>query len=197
MAASVGLNPEAFFSNSYSYSSSPFMASYTPEFSAAAIDPDLFSSELDFDCSLPAPAFAGAGEEYPENENTTMRYESEEKMRARVNGRIGFRTRSEVEILDDGFKWRKYGKKAVKNSPNPRNYYRCSTEGCNVKKRVERDREDHRYVITTYDGVHNHASPAAAAAALQYAAAGDYYSPPLSSAGSPPAAYSAGGSLLF
>jgi hypothetical protein len=25
-----------------------------------------------------------------------------------------------VEILDDGFKWRKYGKKAVKNSPNPR-----------------------------------------------------------------------------
>jgi hypothetical protein len=49
-----------------------------------------------------------------------MRYESEEKMRARVNGRIGFRTRSEVEILDDGFKWRKYGKKAVKNSPNPR-----------------------------------------------------------------------------
>uniref|UniRef100_A0A0E0HAG2 WRKY domain-containing protein n=1 Tax=Oryza nivara TaxID=4536 RepID=A0A0E0HAG2_ORYNI len=199
MAASVGLNPEAFFfSNSYSYSSSPFMASYTPEFSAAAIDANLFSGELDFDCSLPAPALAGAGQEYPENENTMMRYESEEKMRARVNGRIGFRTRSEVEILDDGFKWRKYGKKAVKNSPNPRNYYRCSTEGCNVKKRVERDREDHRYVITTYDGVHNHASPAAAAAALQYAAAaGDYYSPPLSSAGSPPAAYSAGGSLLF
>jgi hypothetical protein len=41
----------------------------------------------------------------------------------RSNGRIGFRTRSEVEILDDGFKWRKYGKKAVKNSPNPRYYY--------------------------------------------------------------------------
>ena len=34
--------------------------------------------------------------------------------------RIGFRTKSEVEILDDGFKWRKYGKKSVKNSPNPR-----------------------------------------------------------------------------
>jgi hypothetical protein len=47
------------------------------------------------------------------------RYAGDEK-RARVNGRIGFRTRSEVEILDDGFKWRKYGKKAVKNSPNPR-----------------------------------------------------------------------------
>lgn len=71
MAASVGLNPEAFFfSNSYSYSSSPFMASYTPEFSAAVIDANLFSGELDFDCSLPAPALAGAGQEYPENENT-------------------------------------------------------------------------------------------------------------------------------
>lgn len=27
---------------------------------------------------------------------------------------------SEIEILDDGFKWRKYGKKMVKSSPNPR-----------------------------------------------------------------------------
>lgn len=34
--------------------------------------------------------------------------------------RFAFRTKSEVEILDDGFKWRKYGKKKVKNSPNPR-----------------------------------------------------------------------------
>ncbi|CAK9143742.1 unnamed protein product [Ilex paraguariensis] len=39
------------------------------------------------------------------------------------------------------------------------NYYKCSREGCNVKKRVERDREDPSYVITTYVGVHNHESP--------------------------------------
>jgi hypothetical protein len=38
----------------------------------------------------------------------------------RPSRRIGFRTRSEVDVLDDGFKWRKYGKKAVKSSPNPR-----------------------------------------------------------------------------
>ncbi|XP_011081640.1 probable WRKY transcription factor 50 isoform X2 [Sesamum indicum] len=33
--------------------------------------------------------------------------------------KVAFITKSEVEILDDGFKWRKYGKKMVKNSPNP------------------------------------------------------------------------------
>nr|AJA90792.1 transcription factor WRKY1 [Bambusa emeiensis] len=189
MAASLGLNPEAFFS-SYPYSS-PFLADYAPNIPATAAGAD-FSAELDdhhpFEYS-PAPVFAGAGDDHNEK---TMSCESDEK-RVGVIGRIGFRTRSEVEILDDGFKWRKYGKKAVKNSPNPRNYYRCSTEGCGVKKRVERDRDDPRYVITTYDGVHKHATPGFGAAVLKYA--GNYYSPPLS-AGSPPATYSAG-SLLF
>ncbi|TXG60596.1 hypothetical protein EZV62_015169 [Acer yangbiense] len=75
------------------------------------------------------------------------------------HSRVAFRTKSELEVMDDGFKWRKYGKKSVKNSPNPRNYYKCSSGGCNVKKIVERDREDPSYVITTYDGIHNHESP--------------------------------------
>ncbi|TXG61852.1 hypothetical protein EZV62_013215 [Acer yangbiense] len=75
-----------------------------------------------------------------------------------IKERVAFKTKSEIEILDDGYKWRKYGKKVVKNSPNPRNYYKCSVEGCPVKKRVERDRDDPRYVITTYEGVHNHQS---------------------------------------
>ncbi|GAA0148567.1 DNA-binding transcription factor [Lithospermum erythrorhizon] len=73
--------------------------------------------------------------------------------------RFAFRTKSQVEILDDGFKWRKYGKKMVKNSPNPRNYYRCSVDGCKVKKRVERDKDDPTYIITTYEGTHTHPSP--------------------------------------
>ncbi|XWS17609.1 hypothetical protein CRYUN_Cryun33cG0081800 [Craigia yunnanensis] len=72
--------------------------------------------------------------------------------------RYAFKTKSEVEILDDGYRWRKYGKKMVKNNPNPRNYYRCSVEVCPVKKRVERDKEDPSYVITTYEGIHNHQS---------------------------------------
>ncbi|KAL2339432.1 hypothetical protein Fmac_007372 [Flemingia macrophylla] len=76
-----------------------------------------------------------------------------------VSQRVTFKTRSQLENMDDGYKWRKYGKKTVKNSPNPRNYYKCSGEGCCVKKRVERDRDDSSYVLTTYEGVHNHESP--------------------------------------
>lgn len=37
-----------------------------------------------------------------------------------VGPNIAFRTRSELEIMDDGYKWRKYGKKSVKNNPNLR-----------------------------------------------------------------------------
>lgn len=34
--------------------------------------------------------------------------------------RFAFMTKSEVDNLDDGYRWRKYGQKAVKNSPYPR-----------------------------------------------------------------------------
>lgn len=42
------------------------------------------------------------------------------KDKSEVGNRVAFRTKSDLEIMDDGFKWRKYGKKSVKNSPNPR-----------------------------------------------------------------------------
>jgi hypothetical protein len=34
--------------------------------------------------------------------------------------RVSFLTKSEVDHLEDGYRWRKYGQKAVKNSPYPR-----------------------------------------------------------------------------
>lgn len=34
--------------------------------------------------------------------------------------KIVVQTRSEVDLLDDGFKWRKYGQKVVKGNPHPR-----------------------------------------------------------------------------
>ncbi|TKY63043.1 WRKY transcription factor 75 [Spatholobus suberectus] len=70
--------------------------------------------------------------------------------------RYAFQTRSQVDILDDGYRWRKYGQKAVKNNKFPRSYYRCTHQGCNVKKQVQRLTKDEGVVVTTYEGVHTH-----------------------------------------
>ncbi|CAI9755736.1 unnamed protein product [Fraxinus pennsylvanica] len=102
---------------------------------------------------------SGSSSVYHEGDSTTGGGSRREKKELNELEKVAFKTKSEIEILDDGFKWRKYGKKMVKNSPNPRNYYKCSVEGCSVKKRVERDREDPRYVVTTYEGIHNHQGP--------------------------------------
>ncbi|XP_022769724.1 probable WRKY transcription factor 43 [Durio zibethinus] len=70
--------------------------------------------------------------------------------------RFAFQTRSADDILDDGYRWRKYGQKAVKNSIYPRSYYRCTHHTCNVKKQVQRLSKDTSIVVTTYEGIHNH-----------------------------------------
>ncbi|CAL9095181.1 unnamed protein product [Musa acuminata var. zebrina] len=70
--------------------------------------------------------------------------------------RYAFQTRSQVDILDDGYRWRKYGQKTVKNNKFPRSYYRCTHQGCNVKKQVQRLSRDESVVVTTYEGVHSH-----------------------------------------
>ncbi|KAJ3705999.1 hypothetical protein LUZ61_009704 [Rhynchospora tenuis] len=70
--------------------------------------------------------------------------------------RFAFMTKSEIDHLEDGYRWRKYGQKAVKNSPFPRSYYRCTNSKCTVKKRVERSSQDPSIVITTYEGQHCH-----------------------------------------
>ncbi|KAK3024031.1 hypothetical protein RJ639_044133 [Escallonia herrerae] len=93
--------------------------------------------------------------------------ESSKKFKGKKKGekkqrepRFAFMTKSEVDHLEDGYRWRKYGQKAVKNSPYPRSYYRCTTQKCTVKKRVERSFQDPSIVITTYEGQHNHYLPA-------------------------------------
>ncbi|KAM0045687.1 putative transcription factor WRKY family [Helianthus debilis subsp. tardiflorus] len=73
--------------------------------------------------------------------------------------RFAFMTKSDIDHLDDGYRWRKYGQKAVKNSPYPRSYHRCTSVACGVKKRVERSSEDPSIVITTYEGTHTHPYP--------------------------------------
>lgn len=50
-------------------------------------------------------------------ENLGKKKGSEKKIR---KPRYAFQTRSQVDILDDGYRWRKYGQKAVKNNKFPR-----------------------------------------------------------------------------
>ncbi|CAA0818540.1 Probable WRKY transcription factor 2 [Striga hermonthica] len=49
--------------------------------------------------------------------------------RAMREPRVVVQTTSEVDILDDGYRWRKYGQKVVKGNPNPRSYYKCTSPG--------------------------------------------------------------------
>ncbi|XP_034706293.1 probable WRKY transcription factor 75 [Vitis riparia] len=88
-----------------------------------------------------------------ENEVKSCKKKYEKKIR---KPRYAFQTRSQVDILDDGYRWRKYGQKAVKNNKFPRSYYRCTHQGCNVKKQVQRLSKDESIVVTTYEGVHTH-----------------------------------------
>ncbi|XP_027343167.1 probable WRKY transcription factor 75 [Abrus precatorius] len=70
--------------------------------------------------------------------------------------RYVFQTKSQIDILDDGYRWRKYGEKSVKNNKFPRSYYRCSYRGCNVKKQIQRSSKDEKIVVTSYEGMHTH-----------------------------------------
>ncbi|CAN6827132.1 unnamed protein product [Brassica oleracea] len=65
----------------------------------------------------------------------------------------------DVGISGDGYRWRKYGQKMVKGNPNPRNYYRCTSAGCSVRKHIETAVENRTAVVITYKGVHNHDMP--------------------------------------
>ncbi|XP_022988569.1 probable WRKY transcription factor 32 [Cucurbita maxima] len=65
----------------------------------------------------------------------------------------------DVGISGDGYRWRKYGQKMVKGSPHPRNYYRCTSAGCPVRKHIESAVENPYAVIITYKGVHDHDMP--------------------------------------
>ncbi|XP_020591195.1 probable WRKY transcription factor 71 [Phalaenopsis equestris] len=121
------------------------------------------SSEADADPTLPACNPTEAEEDAAELEQAKMGSESKGRkkkgQKRKREPRFAFLTQSEVDHLEDGYRWRKYGQKAVKNSPFPRSYYRCTSALCGVKKRVERSSNDPTVVVTTYEGQHTHPSP--------------------------------------
>ncbi|GMI70852.1 hypothetical protein HRI_000754500 [Hibiscus trionum] len=86
-------------------------------------------------------------------ETKTEKKKGDKKIR---KPRYAFQTRSQVDILDDGYRWRKYGQKAVKHNKFPRSYYRCTHQGCSVKKQIQRLTKDEGIVVTTYEGMHSH-----------------------------------------
>ncbi|KAE8768748.1 WRKY transcription factor 36 [Hordeum vulgare] len=56
----------------------------------------------------------------------------------------------------DGYRWRKYGQKFIKNNPHPRSYYKCTSARCSAKKHVEKSTDDPEMLIVTYEGSHLH-----------------------------------------
>ncbi|RDX81396.1 putative WRKY transcription factor 23, partial [Mucuna pruriens] len=110
----------------------------------------------------------GRGEDQDQDKTKKQLKAKKKNQKKQREPRFAFMTKSEVDHLDDGYKWRKYGQKAVKNSPYPRSYYRCTSAGCSVKKRVERSSEDPSIVVTTYEGQHTHPCPASSRASFGF-----------------------------
>uniref|UniRef100_A0A5B6ZA16 Putative WRKY transcription factor 57 n=1 Tax=Davidia involucrata TaxID=16924 RepID=A0A5B6ZA16_DAVIN len=123
-----------------------------PTGDASTSNPSVSSSSSE-DPPEKSTASGGSGGKPPTETASKLRKKGQKRIR---QPRFAFMTKSEVDHLEDGYRWRKYGQKAVKNSPYPRSYYRCTNSKCTVKKRVERSSEDPSFVITTYEGQHCH-----------------------------------------
>uniref|UniRef100_A0A803MB76 WRKY domain-containing protein n=1 Tax=Chenopodium quinoa TaxID=63459 RepID=A0A803MB76_CHEQI len=135
-------------------------SAFTPETSSVSVDED-----DEFDQTSAMSKSARDDDHEPESKRWKGENEGEVMSgygsRTVKEPRVIVQTTSEIDILDDGYRWRKYGQKVVKGNPNPRSYYKCTSSGCPVRKHIERASHDTRAVITTYEGKHNHDVPAA------------------------------------
>ena len=59
--------------------------------------------------------------------DVTLEHARSSDANAGKDSRLVVRTRSAVDILEDGYRWRKYGQKLVRGNPNPRSYYKCTS----------------------------------------------------------------------
>ncbi|XP_073033426.1 uncharacterized protein [Primulina eburnea] len=169
--SSVGLNGAAYTSNpsiqsTYSFKSDPVLPTLMKDFEAQEFnvveDQDVESTE----------SISFHDEDNDQNDESDSKKRKRESFSIETNvsrstrePRVVVQIESEIDILDDGYRWRKYGQKVVKGNPNPRSYYKCTNPGCPVRKHVERAANDLKSVITTYEGKHNHEVPMVAVAA--------------------------------
>ncbi|CAN6713575.1 unnamed protein product [Malus baccata var. baccata] len=110
--------------------------------------------------SSASPVFSSSQSSFPlclgDRNAGMMKSARKEGDKVNKKQKYAFQTRSQVDILDDGYRWRKYGQKVVKNNKFPRSYYKCTHQGCMVKKQIQRLSKDEGIVVTTYDGIHTH-----------------------------------------
>ncbi|KAM0878107.1 hypothetical protein ACQ4PT_035078 [Festuca glaucescens] len=64
----------------------------------------------------------------------------------------------QLVMPEDGYQWKKYGQKFIKNIQKIRSYFRCRDKRCAAKKKVEWHPGDPSLRIV-YDGAHQHGSP--------------------------------------
>ncbi|KAJ7963471.1 WRKY transcription factor [Quillaja saponaria] len=157
--SSASVDPE------YGNQSSTLQAQNDPHFESVDASSTFSNDEYEHDQGHGSLSlgYDGEGDESESKRRKIESYATEMSgaTRAIREPRVVVQTTSEVDILDDGYRWRKYGQKVVKGNPNPRSYYKCTNAGCTVRKHVERASHDLKSVITTYEGKHNHDVPAA------------------------------------
>lgn len=133
--------------------------SLSPSSSDPCPDPDSTISESDPPEARDDAEHSRAKEMGLDKEEGLKTKKKKKGQKRQMEPRFAFLTKSEVDHLEDGYHWRKYGQKAIKNSPYFRSYYRCTSSLCGVKKIVERSSDDPAVVITTYEGHHKHSIP--------------------------------------
>ncbi|CAN6442274.1 unnamed protein product [Victoria cruziana] len=92
------------------------------EFEGSLIDAEFFEGlEMDGELHSPAPETeqpSKIGDSQAKKQTGDRR--SRKRKSVELGVKVSFKTMSEVENMDDGYRWRKYGKKKVKDNQNPR-----------------------------------------------------------------------------
>ncbi|CAN7014602.1 unnamed protein product [Brassica rapa subsp. trilocularis] len=111
------------------------------QFGYGGVATDAFSKDEE-DCTFYMSVSLGYHGQIDESEPKRRKLETSGSTRGTREPKVVVKTTSDIDILEDGYRWRKYGQKVVKGNQNPRSYYKCTASGCNVTKHVERASDD-------------------------------------------------------